>query len=354
LETDISGLLEKILLENKEDRWIVLVAELVARYNSRAIDLILNAIKNDTLTKLDEYNIISTSNSPKWNSIALTYLQNGLIQDAVKIFELLITRELSNAATLNNFGVVLLRSGNRLRASEYFKKAYELDKKRGLIEAEKLPAYQNIKLINSSKDLIATLEVRPKPVYHNILFMDIISFSRPTWYGTIQMEKITFLRDITRTLLKNLGLTYKLVPHLWTGDGMALFFDDVEHPIKFAINIAEELKKYNERQEEDLKLHLRIGIHSGDSFPINDLHDGGNRCGPAINTARRVMDMGVSDHILCSYEYGNRLKNLYGYKYQSILNDCGSVQAKHGEVIYIYNVYNPDFGNHERPKYKTE
>jgi class 3 adenylate cyclase len=183
------------------------------------------------------------------------------------------------------------------------------------------------------------------PSYHNILFMDIVGFSRPSWYGTIQVEKITYLIDTVRTVLKELKINFMTVPMLHTGDGMALFFENLEHPIKLAIELTKRLAKYNETMETDMKIELRIGIHAGDSFPVKDLYGAENRCGPAINTARRVLDRCAEKQILCSYEYGNRLKILFGSKYESLLHDCGKFTAKHGEEIFVYNVYDEAIGN---------
>ena len=131
---------------------------------------------------------------------------------------------------------------------------------------------------------------------------------------------------------------------------MALFFDHLEHPIEFVKRLTEKLNEYNEKQESNLKLELRIGIHAGDSFYVEDLHHRPNRCSPAINKACRVMGFGENGHILCSYDYGKRLIDMYGLEhYGSILHNCGIREAKHDEEIGIYNIYNSSFGNPNDP-----
>ena len=179
--------------------------------------------------------------------------------------------------------------------------------------------------------------------------MDIVGFSRPSWHGTVQVEKITFLNETVRNLLGELGLAYRDVPMLPTGDGMALFFENLEHPIRLAIELTRRLDEDNKTKEEDMKMELRFGIHAGDSFPVEDLHGGGNRCGPAINTARRVLDLGQPRHILCTSEYGKRLLTLFGPVYESLLHDCGNYIVKHGEQINIFNIFDTGFGNPNCP-----
>jgi class 3 adenylate cyclase len=246
--------------------------------------------------------------------------------------------------------VALLGENRFGEAQALFMKAYEIDKKRVPAQAEKFPAYLNLMLFKEGKPTPEKAKTVASPSYHNILFMDIVGFSRPDWYGTIQVEKITYLTDTVRDLLGELGLDFMQVPMLPTGDGMALFFENPEHPIKLAIELTKRLDKYNEKMEKEKKLELRIGIHAGDSFPVKDLHEGGNRCGPAINTARRVLDLGERRQILCTHEYGDRLRLLFGPRYGSLLHDCGKYTVKHGEEIDIYNVYDTSFGNSKCPR----
>jgi class 3 adenylate cyclase len=349
LALEIDKLITKLVLESQEDRWIVIVFEIVKRFGTSAEWNILDAIEHDSLTGPDATGIVSTRNSPKWNSLALTYLQNGSLETALALFQVLFAREPNNPQTQNNYGVVLIRVGNLSKAKELFTKAFETDKKREPELAEKLPAYQNLMLFKEGKPRSEKAETIASPSFHSILFMDIVGFSRPSWYATIQVEKITYLTNIVRTLLGEFGLDFMKVPMLPTGDGMALFFEIREHPIRLAIELTKRLDEYNEKMEKDMKLELRIGIHAGDSFPVNDLHNSGNRCGPAINTARRVLDLGEARQVLCTQEYGDELKRLFGPTYGSLLHDCGEYTVKHGEKINVYNIYDRSFGNPKSP-----
>ena len=348
MKNDIDKYIANLLLEKEEERWIVIVAEIVKRFGSSGLDKIIEAIKKDPLTAPDNLGIKSLQNSPKWNSLALTYMQIGDTATATKIFEALLSRETENSATQNNYGVALMRAGKLPEAEGFFGKAFETDKKRDPDQAKKWPAYNNLALIKGGKPFSGT-EITAAPSFHNILFMDIVGFSRPSWYGRLQVEKITYLTDTVRTLLGQLGVNFLDIPMLPTGDGMALLFENVEHPIRLAIELTKSLDKYNETKGADMKIELRIGIHAGDSFPVKDLHGGGNRCGPAINTARRVLDLGQARQVLCSHEYGERLKRLFGPKYSLLLHDCGTYKVKHSEEIHIYNIWGGSFGNSDSP-----
>ena len=132
LEKEIDNLISRLLTEDDEKYWRIIVVEIVKRIGSKAIDNILQAIKNDKLTEPDKFEISISCNSSKWNSLAITYLDNNFLKDSVKIFEELLKREPNNAGTQNNYGVALHRMGLNDKAKEFFQKAYDNDKKRGL------------------------------------------------------------------------------------------------------------------------------------------------------------------------------------------------------------------------------
>jgi len=62
------------------------VAEIVKRFGVIAISNIFQAIKSDPITEPDAYGIVSILHSGKWNSLALTYLQNNFLLDHQKAF----------------------------------------------------------------------------------------------------------------------------------------------------------------------------------------------------------------------------------------------------------------------------
>ena len=55
---------------------------------------------------------------------------------------------------------------------------------------------------------------------------------------------------------------------------------------------------YNRANIPTEALCLRIGIHSGPVFVVNDVMENKNIWGPGIIIARRIMDFGNDGHIL--------------------------------------------------------
>jgi len=348
---DIENLIEDLTNENNEDKWKVIVLEIFQRFGQEAVDKINSKINDDQLMPPNLNGIVSTQNSSKWNAIALLFLENGYLVESLRIFESLTKLEENNPATQNNYGVALLRAGKLEEAKKWFQKAFEMDSKTSPESAANLPASFNLRLVQKQPERTGEA-VTSESDYYNIFFMDIVGFSK--WYGTVQFEKISYLTDTVRRFLIELHLTPTSVPFLPTGDGMVLFFTNIEYPFKLARRLTEDLTEYNKQQEIDKKLEIRIGIHAGDSFPITDLHGGGNRCGPAINTTQRIMDLGKAGHILCSHIYGDRLIKLFGPPYVTLLHDCKEYTVKHGEKIDIYNIYDTGYGNKICPPQRTD
>ena len=356
MDITVENLINDLVKEDRKDRWMIIVAGIVRRFGEKAVNNIIEAIKADPLSESRD-GIVSTKNSPKWNLLALTFQQVGYVNGAVKIFQELISCEPNNPASQNNYGVVLLRNGRLGEAIELFKKAYETDKRlKGIKLAKKAPAYQNLERFKGIRQFKAKeklesgkADIGPE-VHYNILFMDIVGFSRPSWSGIIEVDKISTLIDIVRSLLLKFGYRIEEVPMLHTGDGMVLFLQKCKGIIDFAIDLTKQLDDYNKSMESDMKLEVRIGIHNGFSFPVRDLYGRENRCGPAINIARRVMDLGKEKHILCTEDFVKDLKETYGSSYNSMLHNCGKYKVKHGEEIIVYNIFNESFGNKDCPE----
>jgi tetratricopeptide (TPR) repeat protein len=132
MEKEIDTYLAKLLSEEQKDKWIVVVAEIFNRFGPKAIEKIVEAIGKDSLKKPDNLGIVSLLNSEKWNSLGLTYYQNGFFAEAIAMFEALLSREPNNSATQNNYGITLIAVGNFDGAKEFLKEAFETDKKRSL------------------------------------------------------------------------------------------------------------------------------------------------------------------------------------------------------------------------------
>ena len=102
-----------------------------------------------------------------------------------------------------------------------------------------------------------------------------------------QSEQMQTLREIVRgTEQFRLAEAEGKLLRLPTGDGGALVFrTSPEAPVRCALEISKELKKYPE-------LRVRMGIHSGAVNEITDLNEQANIAGAGINVAQRIMDCG--------------------------------------------------------------
>ena len=116
-------------------------------------------------------------------------------------------------------------------------------------------------------------------------------------YSLLNVEEQKRRLELLQEAVKATG-TFTRIPKgvgllpLPTGDGMALvfFLDDPEAPLRCAIEIGRELKRFPE-------LGLRMGIHRGPVFRLDDINGNANVAGAGINGAQRVMDCGDAGHI---------------------------------------------------------
>src|SRR6202051_3186245 len=93
-----------------------------------------------------------------------------------------------------------------------------------------------------------------------------------------------------------------------TGDGMALaFFNKLDAAVLCAIEITKAI------QAESL-CKIRMGVHTGPVFVMDDINGKSNISGAGINRAERVMSCGGDGHILLSDGVAESLRNLSGWK----------------------------------------
>jgi hypothetical protein len=179
--------------------------------------------------------------------------------------------------------------------------------------------------------------------------MDIVGFARPGMTPAIQNRKINFLK---KTVLgsKVIKARRNSLIKIWTGDGMALGFQDsVEHPFKLAIEIDKHLRKYNTKKSDKNRIDIRIGLHSGPVEIVRDINNKENAAGPGIIIAQRVMSFGDAGHILASDAVAMNLINI-NPKYADMLHPIGTFHDKHGQPIALYNAYSEQTGNSKTPK----
>src|SRR5437773_7556775 len=160
----------------------------------------------------------------------------------------------------------------------------------------------------------------------HVLFIDIVGYSK--LLITEQSAQLQTLKQIVRgTEQVRLAEAEGKLLRLPTGDGGALVFrTSPEAPVRCAMEISKELKRYPE-------LRVRMGIHSGPVNEITDLNEQANIAGAGINIAQRVMDCGDAGHILLSKRVAEDLEQ-YGH-WQPHLHELGECEVKHGVRVSV-------------------
>jgi TolB-like protein/class 3 adenylate cyclase/Tfp pilus assembly protein PilF len=175
----------------------------------------------------------------------------------------------------------------------------------------------------------------------HILFIDTVGYSRLTIDE--QREAQESLSQVVRgtDCFRNAEAAGKLI-RLPTGDGMALVFsDDIEAPLKCALEISASLRTHS-------PLSIRMGIHSGPVSRVVDVNDRMNVAGAGVNIAQRVMSCGDTGHILLSRRVAD---DLAPYRqWQPCLHDLGEYEFKHGLRLHLLNLCKDDLGNRAVPE----
>ncbi len=175
----------------------------------------------------------------------------------------------------------------------------------------------------------------------HILFTDIVAYSRLPMDQ--QQQALLHLQEAVRETQEfaRAQASDQLI-RLPTGDGMALvFLGDVEAPVRCALELHRILRRWPE-------IHLRMGIHTGPVYRVEDINAAHNVAGGGINVAQRVMDCGDGGHILVSKAVADVLEQVSTWK--TALHDLGEAEVKHGVRVHIYNLYTEDAGNQELPQ----
>jgi hypothetical protein len=190
-------------------------------------------------------------------------------------------------------------------------------------------------------------------IYANFFFTDIVGLSDPRMSTKTQIKKIEVLNKFIREWAPFKTMSKDSLIVLPTGDGMAIgFFQSPELPLNLAIELHRKIGLYNKAKIPTEALRLRIGIHSGPVFVVNDVLENKNVWGPGIIIARRIMDIGNDGHILLSSRVAEDLRELSD-EYKKIIKPLHDYTLKHGQRILIYSAYGSDFGNPNMPIGKT-
>jgi serine/threonine protein kinase/TolB-like protein len=175
----------------------------------------------------------------------------------------------------------------------------------------------------------------------HILFTDIVAYSRLPMDQ--QEQALQYLREAVRATpeFTRREASDQLI-RVPTGDGMALvFLGDVEAPVRCALELTRAMRQWPGVQ-------LRMGIHTGPVYRVEDINAARNVAGGGINIAQRVMDCGDAGHILISKTVADVLDEVSTWK--TALHDLGEAEVKHGLRVHLYNLYTDEVGNRELPQ----
>jgi len=170
----------------------------------------------------------------------------------------------------------------------------------------------------------------------HVLFLDIVG------YSMLPLDEQTrVLRDLRRIVTGSptfqAACTQQSVITLPSGDGMALaFLSSPECPVKCALEISKGIR-------ETANLKLRMGVHSGPVYRVQDIKGENIVAGSGINMAQRVMDCGDAGHILLSRTVAEVLKETT--EWAKRISELGELEVKHGVKLHIFNLSVGEDGN---------
>lgn len=189
-----------------------------------------------------------------------------------------------------------------------------------------------------------------KLIHANFFFVDIVGLSDISMSTKTQIKKIETLNRCISECDAFKSIPKESLIMLPTGDGCCLgFLQGPELPLLLAIDLHHRLDEYNKAKIPSETVRVRIGLHSGNCFLVNDLLGNRNTWGPGIIYARRVMDFGDDGHILISPTMAEDLRSLSD-EYRHIIHPVHDVVLKHGQTMLLYSVYGDGFGNKKHPE----
>ena len=176
-----------------------------------------------------------------------------------------------------------------------------------------------------------------------LLFMDIIGFSKKSTDEQKQVCKDLGLLVKGTLQFKTANALEKLII-LPTGDGMVMgFFTYLEDAVLCAVDLARKVRVRTD-------FALRLGVHCGEVYPVEDINGNLNITGDGINMAQRVMDAAEDNQLLVSAAVMTRLQRPSFI----LVEDLGPVRVKHGTVLQMYNLHGSDFGRKGFPSSRAE
>src|ERR1700731_1019524 len=164
----------------------------------------------------------------------------------------------------------------------------------------------------------------------HVLFVDIVGYSKLSINE--QHSAVDQLTHIVRATeqFREAEAAERLIK-IATGDGMALvFYGSPEAPVRCAMELSGAVKN-------NLRLPLRMGIHSGPVSGVVDVTGRTNLAGAGLNLAQRVMACGDAGHILVSKHVAEDLEEYEHWR--PLLHDLGACEIKHGMRASVVNLY---------------
>ena len=189
-----------------------------------------------------------------------------------------------------------------------------------------------------------------KLIHANFFFVDIVGLSDTSMSTKTQIKKIEVLNKCISECQSFKSVPLDSLLLLPTGDGCCIgFMQGPELPLLLEVELHTKLAVYNKGKIPSETVRIRIGLHSGNCFLVNDLLGQRNTWGPGIIYARRVMDFGDDAHILMSPSLAEDLISLSD-EYRAIIKPVHDVVLKHGTTMLLYSVYGDGFGNSKHPE----
>lgn len=175
----------------------------------------------------------------------------------------------------------------------------------------------------------------------HVVYLDIVGYSRLPMIE--QRQLLEELNQLVREAVEASRSSGSLeVLRLPTGDGMALvFFHDLAAPVECAIRVARSLRTRS-------YLQVRMGLHTGPVYRIQDINAHANAAGSGINVAQQIMAFGDAGHILVSVATKELMGQLRDWSRD--FHDLGTHPDKHGRPLRVFNFYNDEIGNPDRPR----
>ncbi len=172
----------------------------------------------------------------------------------------------------------------------------------------------------------------------HVLFIDIVGYSKLSMNE--QRAAVDELNHAVRASdeFRKAEAADRLIK-IPTGDGVALvFYTSPEAPVQCAIEIG---------RVADMRLPLRMGVHSGPVSGVMDVKGQANVAGAGLNIAQRVMDCGDAGHILLSKHVAEDLAEYE--EWRPLLHELGTCEVKHGVKLPVVNLYSDEVGRRELP-----